>query len=99
MFNLESPLSPSPPGVKFWKKKSNNWNTKTEQKINGSKTKWKYMYMNNKKNDIIIQKKNVRKGVISYLHLLLTKPKGRSGVNLIELLKVYFTSIAIAFKL
>ena len=57
------------------------------------------MYMNNKKNDIIIQKKNVRKGVISYLHLLLTKPKARSGVNLIELLKVYFTSIAIAFKL
>lgn len=81
-------------------KKSNNWNTKTEQKINGSKTKQKYMYMNFKKNAIIIQKKKMyAKVLISYLHLLLAKPKARSGVHLIELLQVYFTSIAIALKL
>ena len=39
------------------------------------------------------------KVLISYSHLLLAKLKARSGVNLIELLQVYFTSIAIALKL
>ena len=39
------------------------------------------------------------KVLISYSHLSLAKPKARSGVNLIELLQVYFTSIAIALKL
>ena len=58
------------------------------------------MYMNLKKNAIIIQKKKMyAKVLISYSHLLLAKLKARSGVNLIELLQVYFTSIAIALKL
>ena len=39
------------------------------------------------------------KVLISYSLLLLAKLKARSGVNLIELLQVYFTSIAIALKL
>ena len=56
--------------------------------------------MNLKKNAIIIKKKKMyAKVLISYSHLLLAKPKARSVVNLIELLQVYFTSIAIALKL
>ena len=58
------------------------------------------MYMNFlKKRHYYTEKKMYAKVLISYSHLLLAKPKARSGVNLIELLQVYFTSIAIALKL
>ena len=70
-------------------KKSNNRNTKTEQKINGSKTKQKYMYMNFKKTPLLYRKKNVRKG----FNLVLTSLVGEAEGEIWGQFNRTFTSV------